>query len=143
MEVALSSHQSMVVAPQLYPRHEIPQPIESEARGPPELLLYVGHVINWASFLDAQHLLVWDEVGEELISHPYPFHLLKGGDIMPVVDLEGMLKVLFPTRTLIFGGHPHRITEQSSHLTALLRRGTLGAVAGGMLGGTPEGRSPS
>ena len=101
----------MVVAPWLYPPREILESIELEASGPSELFLYVGHVIHWASLLDAQHLLlVWEEVGEKFIFHPYPFCLLKGGDVMPVVDLEGMLKVLFPTRTLIFGGHLHRIT---------------------------------
>ena len=84
MEVALLSHQSMVVAPQLYPHHEISQCIEVEALGPPELLPYVRHVIHWASLLDAQSLLlVWEEVGEEFISRPYPFHLLIGGNVMP------------------------------------------------------------
>ena len=69
MEVALCSHQSMVVAPQLYPCRKISQPIEAEARGPPELLLYVRHVIHWAPLLDAQCLLlVWEEVCEEFIS---------------------------------------------------------------------------
>ena len=48
MEVALLSHQSMVVAPLLYPRGEISQPIEAEAHGPPELLLYV---------VDLEHML--------------------------------------------------------------------------------------
>ena len=92
MEVALLSHQSMVVAPQLYPRHKILQPIETEARGPPELLLYVWHVIDWAPLLDAQCLLlVQEEVCKEFISQSYPFCLLIGGDVMPVVDLEHML----------------------------------------------------
>ena len=58
MEVALLSHQSMVVAPLLYPSCKISDPIEVEARGPPEMFLYVRHVIHWASFLDGQCLLL-------------------------------------------------------------------------------------
>ena len=67
MEVALLSHQSVVVAPWLYPHRKISEPIEAEAHGPPEMLLYVQHVIHWAPFLDAQCLLlVREEVHEEL-----------------------------------------------------------------------------
>ena len=96
MEVALLSHQSMVVAPWLYPHCKILQPIEAEARSPPELLFYVWHVIDWAPLLDAQCLLfVQEEVCEEFIFQSYPVHLLIGGNVMPVVDLEHMLKVLF------------------------------------------------
>ena len=58
MEVALLSYQSMVVAPLLYPSGKISEPIEAEARGPPEMFLYVRHVIHWAPFLDAQCLLL-------------------------------------------------------------------------------------
>ena len=97
MEVALLSHQSVVVAPRLYPHCKILQSIEAEARGPPELLLYVRHVIHWAPFLDAQCLLLMrEEVREEFISQPYPLCLLIGGGIILVVDLEHMLKVLLP-----------------------------------------------
>ena len=68
MEVALLSHQSVVIAPLLYSSHKILEPIEAEARGPPEMLFYACHVIHWAPFLDAQCLLpVWEEVHEELI----------------------------------------------------------------------------
>ena len=77
MEVALLSHQSVVAAPRLYPHCKILQPIEVEACDPPELLLYVWHVIHWAPFLDAQCLLlVREEVCEEFISQPYPLCLV-------------------------------------------------------------------
>ena len=57
MEVALLSHQSVVIAP-----------IEAEARGPPEMFFDACHVIHWVPFLDAKCLLlVREEVREELI----------------------------------------------------------------------------
>ena len=66
MEVALLSHQSMVVAPLLYPSGKTSGAIEVEARGPKEMFFYACHVINWAPFLDAQCLLlVQEEVHEE------------------------------------------------------------------------------
>ena len=89
-------HQSVVVAPLLYPSHKISEPIEAEARGPPEMFLYVQHVIHWAPFLDDQCLLlVREEVCKEFISQPYPLCLPKGGSVIPVVDPEHMFKVLF------------------------------------------------
>ena len=126
MEVALLSHQSMIVTPQLYPHCKILQPIEVKAHNPPELLLYVRHVIHWVPFLDAQCLpLVWEEVCEEFISVPYPPCLLIEGDIILVVDLEHMLKVLFPFRTMVFGSQLGGIMGQSPWPTALLRQGTF------------------
>ena len=111
MEVALLSHQSMVVAPLLYPCRKISEPIEAEACGPPEMFLYVCHVIHWASFLDAQCLLlVWEEVCEEFISQPYPLCLPKGGSVILVVDPEHMLKVFFPSHTTVFGSQSCGIT---------------------------------
>ena len=66
MEVALLCHQSMVVAPLLYPSGKTPEAIEVEARGPIEMFFYAHHVIDWAPFLDAQcFLLMREEVREE------------------------------------------------------------------------------
>ena len=68
MEVALLSHQSMVVAPLLYPRGKTSEAIEAEACGPIEMFFYARHVIHWAPFLDAQCLLlVQEEVCEECL----------------------------------------------------------------------------
>ena len=140
MKVALLSHQSMVVAPRLYPCSKISQPIEVEARGPPELLLYVQHVIHWAPFLDAQCLLlVQEEVCEEFISQPYPLCLLIGGDVILVVDLEHMLKVLFPSRTMVFGGQSCGIKGQSPCPTAQLRQGTFRCCGWGNVWCCPGG----
>ena len=65
MEVALLSHQSVVVALLLYPRGKTSEAIEAEAHGP-IMFFYAQHVIHWAPFLDAQCLLlVQEEVREE------------------------------------------------------------------------------
>ena len=54
------------VAPLLYPSSETPEAIEVEARDPIEMFFDVCHVIDWASFFDAQcFLLMRDEVHEE------------------------------------------------------------------------------
>ena len=122
--MALLSHQSVVVAPQLYSRHKISEPIEEEARGPQELFLYVRHVIHWAPFLDVQCLLlVREEVCEEFISQPYPLCLPKGGGDILVVDPEHMLKVLFPSHTTVFSGQSCGITVRSPCQTTPLRWG--------------------
>ena len=140
MEVALLSHQSVVVVPRLYPCRKIFQPIKAEARGSPELLLYVWHVIHWAPFLDAQCLLlVQEEVCEEFISQPYPLCLLIRGNVILVVDLEHMLKVLFPSHTMVFGGQSCRITGQSPCPIALLRWGTFRCCSWGNIWCCPRG----
>ena len=141
MEVALLSHQSMVVAPRLYPHCKISQPIEAEARGPPELLLYVWHVIYWAPFLDAQCLLlVQEEVCEEFISQPHPLCLLIGGGVIPVVDLDHMLKVFFLSHATVFGSQLCGIMQRSPCLTARLRRGTLRCCGWGNAWCCPRGK---
>ena len=67
MEVALLSHQSVVIAPLLYPSSKVSELIEAEACGPLEMFFNACHVIHWAPFLDAQCLLlVREEVHEEL-----------------------------------------------------------------------------
>ena len=77
MEVALLSHQSVVVAPLFYPSGKIPEATEVEARGPPEMFFYARHVIHWAPFLDAQCLLLmWEEVCEECLLYVHPLCLL-------------------------------------------------------------------
>ena len=66
LEVTLLSHQSVIVAPLFDPCSEVSQSVEAEACGPPELLLYQRHEVQWAPLLDAQcFLLVREEVFEE------------------------------------------------------------------------------
>ena len=97
MEVALSSHKSMVIAALLDPSGEVPQPIESEARGRIEMVFHIGHVLHGAIFFDVPPLFpALEEVGEELLLHFGPFCLLEGGNIILIVNLEDMLKVLPP-----------------------------------------------
>ena len=112
MEEALLSHQSMVIASRFDPSHEVLQSVKSEARGPPELLLHKWHVIKGALLLEAQHLLLeWEEVGTELLLHLHPFCLLKGGNIMPIVDLESMLKVLLLPHAPVSHGQDHGVVR--------------------------------
>ena len=54
MEVALSSYQSMIVAPLLYPASETPEAIQVEAHGLIKMVFDVGHKIHRASFFEAQ-----------------------------------------------------------------------------------------
>ena len=69
MEVALSSHQSVVITAQFYPSSEVSSSIKSEAHGPTELLFHKGHVFHGVTLFDAQHLLLaWKEVGEKFLS---------------------------------------------------------------------------
>ena len=68
MEAALLSHQSMIVAPLLYPSSKTPEATEVEAGGPIEMFFNACHVIDWAPFFDAQcFLLKWEEVREECL----------------------------------------------------------------------------
>ena len=106
MEEALLSHQSMVIASRFDPSREVLQSVKSE------LLLHKWHVIKGALLLEAQHLLLeWEEVGAELLLHLHPFCLLKGGNIMPIVDLESMLKVLLPPYAPVSHGQDHGVVR--------------------------------
>ena len=100
----------MVIAPLFDPSGEVPEPIESEARGCIEMIFHVGHVYHGVIFFDVPPLLlVLEEVGKELLLHLEPFHLLEGGDIMLIVDLEHMLEIFPPPGTPVFGGIPQRV----------------------------------
>ena len=61
MEVALLSHQSVVVAPLFDPSCKISEPVETEACGPPEMVLNVWHEVYRALFLNVQCLLLVQE----------------------------------------------------------------------------------
>ena len=103
MEVALLSHQSMVIAPLLYPNSKVLEPIESEAHGPLEMFFDARHVIHWAPLFDVQcFLLIREEVHEELFLQLCPLRLLKGGSVVFVVDLDHILQVLLPPSTAKF-----------------------------------------
>ena len=97
MEVALLSHQSVVIAPLLYPSSKVLEPIESKARGPLEMFFNACHVIHWAPLFDAQCFpLIREEVREELFLQLHSIRLLKGGSVVFVVDPEHILQVLLP-----------------------------------------------
>ena len=75
-----------------------------------EMIFHIGHVFHGVIFFDVPPLLlVLEEVGKELLLHFGPFCLLEGGDIMPIVNLEDMLKVFPPPGALIFRSIPQRV----------------------------------
>ena len=74
------------------------------------MVFHIGHVLYGAILFDVPPLLlVLEEVGEELLLHFGPFRLLEGGDIMPIVNLEDMLKVFPPPGTLVIRGVLQRV----------------------------------
>ena len=122
MEVALLSHQTMVIAPLLYPSSTVSEPIESEARGPLEMFFNARHVIHWAPLFDAQcFLLIREEVCEELFLQLHPIRLLKGGSVVFVVDPEHILQVLLPPSTVKFCHQSSGITVGGLRPTSPLR----------------------
>ena len=126
MEVALLSYQSMVVAPLLYPACETPEAPQVEAHGLIKMVFNVGHKVHQALFFEAQGFrLILEEVFKELVLEPRPLHLLKGGNIEFVVDLEDMLQVLPPTTAAKVCCQSHGIAEGGPRLTSPLRLGSF------------------
>ena len=126
MEAPLSSYQSMIVAPLLYPGSEAPEAIQVEAHGLIKMVFDVCHKIHRASFFEAQcFLLILEEVFEKLLLEPCPFCLLKAGNVVLVIDLEHMLQVLLQTTTVKFCHQSCRITKGGSWLTFPLRLGSF------------------
>ena len=68
-----------------------------------KLLSNEGHVFQWGLFFDGQCFgLLWDEVVKEEFPNPHPFRLPERGlKVLPVIDLEHMLKVLPPPTTVV------------------------------------------
>ena len=126
MEAALSSYQSMVIAPLLYPASETPQALQVEARGLIKMVFDVGHKFHRASFFEAQgFLLILEEVFEKLVLEPCPFCLLEGGNVKLVIDPEHMLQVLLPTTAAKFCSQSCGVTEGRPWPTSLLRLGSF------------------
>ena len=85
------------------------------------MVSHIGHVLHGVILFDVPPLLlVLEEVGEELLLHFGPFHLLEGGDIMPIVNLEDMLKVFPPPSALIISGILQRVFRWGPCTTATL-----------------------
>ena len=69
------------------------------------MVFHIGNELYGAIFFDVPPLLLaLEDVGEELLLHFGQFCLLEGGDIMPILDLEGMLRVLSPPCTPVIRG---------------------------------------
>ena len=117
----------MIIAPPLDPACETPEAIQVEAGGLIKDVLDVGHKVHWMCFFDSQgFLLILEEVVEEQIPDPRPFHLTKGGNIDFVIDPEDMLQVLFPATAMKVHCQPCGIAEGRPWPTSLLRLGSFG-----------------
>ena len=116
----------MIIAPPLYPASETPEAIQVEASGLIKMVLDVGHKVHRKCFFEGQgFILILEEVVKELLLDPRPFHLLKGGNVEFVVDLEDMLQVLPPTTAMKFHCQPRRIAKEGPWLTSPLRLGSF------------------
>ena len=74
------------------------------------MVFHIGHVVHGMIFFDVPLLLLaLEEVGKEFILHFGPFHLLEGGNIMFIVDLEHMLKIFSSPGTPIPRGISQRV----------------------------------
>ena len=88
----------MIIATPLDPACEAPKAIQVQAGGLIKEVLDVGHKVHWTCFFEGQgFLLILEEVVEEPLFDPQPFHLPKGGNTEFVVDPEDMLQILPPT----------------------------------------------
>ena len=115
----------MIIAPPLYPASETPEAIQGEASGLIKMVLDVGHKVHRAFFEGQGFILILEEVVEELLLDPRPFHLLKGGNVEFVVDQENMLQVLLPPTAAKFRRQPHGIAEGRPWPTSSLRLGSF------------------
>ena len=96
----------MKITPLLDPPSEFREFMQVNACSPIELLRYEGHVIQWGLFLESQcfGFLCHEAVKEEL-PDPHPLRLHERSlKVIPVIDLEHMLKVLPPPTAVVLGG---------------------------------------
>ena len=109
----------MIIAPLLDPACETPEAIQVEAGGLIKEVLDVDHKVHGMCFFEGQcFLLILEEVVEEPLFDPRPFHFLKGGNVEFVIGPEDMLQVLPPTTATKFHRQPCGIAEGGPWLTS-------------------------
>ena len=100
MELAFPGYNSMVVATWLDPPCKLTQSLESDAGEGLELMLHVGHVLEWLLFFDSLPLfLVLPKIVEELGLQLIPLLLLVGGVGVPVEGSHDVAQALPPPCT--------------------------------------------
>ena len=145
----------MVVATWFYPPCKLAQSLEFDTGEGLELMLHVGHVLEWLLFFDSLPLLlVLPKIVEELSLQLIPLLLCVGGVVVLVEGPENVAQVLPPPCTPIvsnvlqrvFSGSPlnarggrwRDITRQPSWVSTLLARHWLiGLPDGGPLPSSP------
>ena len=97
VELAFLGYNSMIVTPQLDPPCKLAQSLESDTSEHQELMLYVGHVLEWHLFFDSLPLiLALPQMVEELGPQLLPICLRVGGVVVQVEGPEYMAQVLLP-----------------------------------------------
>ena len=97
VELAFLGYNSMVVATRLDPPCKLAQSLESDTGECQELMLHVGHVLEWRFFFDGLPLiLALPQMVEELGPQFLPVCLHVGGVVVQVEGPENVAQVLLP-----------------------------------------------
>ena len=121
VELAFPDYNSMVVATWLDPPCKLTQSLEFDASEGQELMLDVGHVLEWFLFFDSLPLLlVLPKIVEELGLQLIPLLLLVGGVVVVVEGSEDVAQVLPPPCAPVVSDVPQRISRGGLLSTARL-----------------------
>ena len=102
----------MVVATWLDPPCRLTQSLESDTGEGLELMLHVGHVLEWLLFFDSLPLLlVLPKIVEELGLQLIPLLLLAEGVVVPVEGSEDVGQVLPPPCAPVISEVPQRVSR--------------------------------
>ena len=92
VELAFPGYNSMIIAAWLYPSCEVTQTLEFHTSESLEVMLHIGHVLEWPVLLDAPPLLlVWPQILEEHHLQFFPLPLQGGGVVVVVVCPKNMI----------------------------------------------------
>ena len=112
VELAFPGYNSMVVATWLDPPCKLAQSLKSDTSEGLELMLHVGHVLEWLLFFDSLPLLLaLPKIVEELGLQLIPILLLAGGVVVPVEASEDVVQVLPPPCAPVISEVPQRVSR--------------------------------
>ena len=144
VELAFPGYNSMVVATWLDPPCKLTQSLEFDAGEGLELMLHVGHVLEWLLFFDSLPLLLaLPKIVEELGLQLIPLLLLAGGVVVVVVGPEDVVQVLPPPCTPVVSEVPQRVSREAFLAPPGCGEGFPWVEAEGILRGAPMGHTPS
>ena len=142
MELAFLGYNSVVVAPRLDPPCKLAQSLESDTGEHQELMLHVGHVLEWCLFFDSLPLiLVLPQIVEELGPQLLLICLCVGGVVVQVEGPENVAQVFLPPLAPIVSDALQRVSgsplafevEDGRVSTLLVRHWLIGHPDGGPL----------